>query len=106
MAVFAAAAFGTVDVDGHVPEFTGRADRTAVDPFIDDDAAANTGGNGDVDKVLDELAGAEPGFGQGGAVGVIVHEHGYPEVFFQDLLDIDLFPARQVRGFDHYPFII
>src|SRR4029079_3422641 len=70
---------------------------TAVELAVDDDAATDTGADGDADDEPLLAAGAEARLTPGGGVRVVLHDAGQPQPPLDLLPERAVAPAQQVR---------
>src|SRR3954453_3448222 len=78
--VVAAATPPATGHDPHVPGLARDAERAAIEPVVDDDAATEAGADGDDDDVLGADACAEAVLPPGGGVGVVLDDDGKGEL--------------------------
>jgi glucokinase len=79
-----------------VTELGAQAVRAAKDPPVDHHAAAHAGSEGEHHQVSGGCVVHQLGLGEGGAVGVVVHEHGHAEAL------LELFAQRDAGQGDVY----
>src|SRR5581483_2697554 len=97
-AVVAAVAAPAVQLDRHVAGLAGDAAGAEQQVVIDDDAAADTGADGEVDHVGDAAARAEAVLAEGGEVSVVAGADGQVAEGGQAVGEGQVFPAGQVGG--------
>ena len=68
------------------------------DAAVIDDAAADTGAEGEQDKVVDVAAGTVPLFAEGGGVGVILEDDGCAELLADGIAQGEVFERFEVIG--------
>ena len=100
-----AVAEGAVRVHDDVPDFSGVA-RGAADHFVvEDDSAADAGAHVHEDEAARAAGAAGPGFGDGGAGDVLVHERRETGGFGQGVPQPHTVPARQQRRVHDGPLV-
>ena len=88
----------TVELDHDVADLAGRAVRPDQRAPVDDDAAADAGRDGDVDRGPRAACGPVPPLGQDGDVGVALHEGRQVERLGHARAQRHVAPAGEVRG--------
>jgi hypothetical protein len=81
-----------------VPELAAVPGRAAVQPAVEDDAAADAGGHREVDEAAQPAPGAVPVLGDGRGGGVVLEGERDAELGGGEGADRDVVPAGQVRG--------
>ncbi len=102
MAAAAAATDRAVGVDDDVPDLTGGATRAAVELAVDDDAAADTGADGDEDQVAAAAPRAFMELAIGRQLGIVLEMGGHARGGLEQAGDRDVVPPGQVRGVDEH----
>ena len=87
-----------VPLDGHVSDLARFAGCPAVKAPVQDDAAPDTGGHGEVDEIRAAAARAEAPLGERGGVGIVLEVHRAAQHFSDQARDRDVVPAREIRG--------
>ena len=81
--------------------FAGPGMLTTMEFAVDDDAAADTGADGQIEHVLATLAGTKAVFGQTSGVGVVGDDGGNAEMGFTAGGEREFFPAGEVHRQTH-----
>jgi hypothetical protein len=95
----AAARFFRIEVDDHVPDLPGGVIAAAIQPAVDDDAAADARAQREADDVALVPAGAVGGFPEDEAMHVVVDRRRHPVALLEERGDRDVAErAREVRS--------
>ena len=96
---------GAVRIHDDMPDFAGVSGRAAHHLIIEYDSAADAGAHVHEDEAAGAARAAGPGFGDGGAGDVLVHEGGQAGGRGQGVAERDAVPAGQQRRVHHGAFL-